>query len=148
MVKIVITDNFRGDYPYEKFVENLPRPTAAHAKVIDIGIILGTVRELEVLTESGTRTRFRRGQRLYHRKTGGLYVLSGFPVREEDSRQGFSYLSASGLQEFWRPVSELLDDRFLLWDGVSRLPDPVPGFVPAVAPVLASVRVILAEEDQ
>ena len=114
----------------------------------NIGSILGAVRELEVLTVGGARMRVRRGQRLYHRKTGGLYVLSGFPVREERGQQGFSYLSADGLQEFWRPVSELLDGRFLLWDGTSLLPDPDPGFVPVAAPVLASIRVVPAEESQ
>lgn len=34
MAKIVNTDNFGGDYPNEKFVENLPRLTEAHAKAI------------------------------------------------------------------------------------------------------------------
>ena len=41
MAKIVDTDNFGGDYPDEKFVENLPRLTEAHAKAIADAINAG-----------------------------------------------------------------------------------------------------------
>jgi hypothetical protein len=44
MAKIVNTDNFGGDYPNEKFVENLPRLTEEHARAI-VGAINGGIPE-------------------------------------------------------------------------------------------------------
>jgi hypothetical protein len=46
-------------------------------------------------------------------------VLTGFPVRESDMKQGFSYVSIDRrmASEFWRPFEELFDGRFEKYDG-------------------------------
>lgn len=74
----------------------------------------------------GTRVRIHSGQRLYHRKTGGHYVLTSFGYREATMEFGFNYVSNATFEQYWRPIAELFDGRWIFWDGVSELPPPPP----------------------
>ena len=72
----------------------------------------------------GKRERVFVGQRLYHRKTGGHYVLSSFGYREATMEFGFNYVSEARAEQYWRPIAELFDGRWIFWDGASELPPP------------------------
>ena len=60
----------------------------------------------------GTRREVRVFQVLKHLKTGGIYSVTAFPIRESDMKQGFDYVSHRDGAIYWRPIEELFDGRF------------------------------------
>jgi hypothetical protein len=99
----------------------VPTPTTDYLRAYIEEKVLGRERRMRMdfMTPEGTVVSMRVGQPLIHWK-GGRYVLTGFPIREADMRQGFSYVSNRDGREFWRPFEELFDGRFHAWDGTSE----------------------------
>ena len=61
---------------------------------------------------NGVRQQVTRLAPMRHVKTGGKYIVTGFPVREATMEQGFDYFSIATKETFWRPIGELFDGRF------------------------------------
>jgi hypothetical protein len=116
-----------NESPRVRITDVRPRGPAIETEALGHGVFRRT---FDYIYGDGTRVRFCRGQYLYHRKTGGKYVLTGFPARESDMNAGFSYASLLTGQEYWRPIKELVDGRFMGWDGSSELPPPDPNYDP------------------
>lgn len=113
--------------PTIRVTQDRPRGPAIETEALLGGLFRRT---FDYMYRDGTRVQFCKGQYLYHRKTGGKYVLTGFPTREKEMEPGFSYASLLTGQEYWRPIMELVDGRFMPWDGVSEMPPADPDYEP------------------
>ena len=107
--------------PTIRVTQDRPRGPAIETEALPSGLFRRT---FDYMYRDGTRVQFCKGQYLYHRKTGGHYVLSSFGYREATMEFGFNYVSEARAEQYWRPIAELFDGRWIFWDGASELSSP------------------------